>query len=191
MPGRPNRPETRPGWPTQPTSVAVLVPCYNEETAIATVVADFREALPEAAIYVYDNNSRDRTVEVARPPAPSSAASRIKAKATWCAACLPTSRRTSTCWSMATPPTTPERPRHDRAHDRRPSRHGGGRAGRPGDRRPIGPAIASAIGCSPASSPTCSATTFTDILSGYRVFSRRFVKSFPVLSRRVRDRDRA
>jgi glycosyltransferase involved in cell wall biosynthesis len=40
----------------------VLVPCYNEEAAIATVVKDFRTALPQATIYVYDNNSRDRTV---------------------------------------------------------------------------------------------------------------------------------
>src|SRR5919201_1891621 len=46
--------------------VAVLVPCFNEEAAIAKVVADFRAALPEAAIYVYDNNSTDRTAEVAR-----------------------------------------------------------------------------------------------------------------------------
>src|SRR5262245_46859688 len=46
--------------------VAVLIPCFNEEAAIAKVVADFRAALPEAAIYVYDNNSTDRTVEVAR-----------------------------------------------------------------------------------------------------------------------------
>ncbi len=42
--------------------VAVLVPCYNEEAAIAKVVADFRAALPDAAIYVYDNNSKDQTV---------------------------------------------------------------------------------------------------------------------------------
>ena len=42
--------------------VAVLVPCYNEEAAIATVVRDFRAALPDAAIYVYDNNSKDQTV---------------------------------------------------------------------------------------------------------------------------------
>jgi hypothetical protein len=42
--------------------IAVLVPCYNEEAAIAKVVADFRAALPTADIYVYDNNSRDRTV---------------------------------------------------------------------------------------------------------------------------------
>lgn len=46
--------------------IAVLVPCYNEEAAVATVVADFRKALPSAEIYVFDNNSRDRTAEVAR-----------------------------------------------------------------------------------------------------------------------------
>lgn len=45
---------------------AVLIPCYNEETAITQVVEDFRRALPEAQIYVYDNNSKDRTIEVAR-----------------------------------------------------------------------------------------------------------------------------
>ena len=44
---------------------AVLIPCYNEEAAIAAVVRDFRAALPDATIYVYDNNSRDKTVEVA------------------------------------------------------------------------------------------------------------------------------
>ncbi len=48
------------------TRIAVLVPCYNEEAAIPGVVRDFRKALPDAAIYVYDNNSRDRTIEVAR-----------------------------------------------------------------------------------------------------------------------------
>jgi len=48
------------------TDVAVLVPCYNEETTIAEVVLAFREQLPEATIYVYDNNSSDNTSEVAR-----------------------------------------------------------------------------------------------------------------------------
>jgi glycosyltransferase involved in cell wall biosynthesis len=46
--------------------IAVLVPCYNEEAAIATVVGDFRAALPGAVIYVYDNNSKDRTAARAR-----------------------------------------------------------------------------------------------------------------------------
>src|SRR3954463_2971237 len=45
--------------------IAVLLPCYNEEAAIAQTVAAFRAALPGAAIYVYDNNSSDRTREVA------------------------------------------------------------------------------------------------------------------------------
>ncbi len=46
--------------------VAVLVPCYNEAAAIAKVVADFKAALPEATIYVYDNNSTDGTADIAR-----------------------------------------------------------------------------------------------------------------------------
>ncbi len=46
--------------------IAVLIPCYNEEKTIAKVVRDAREALPEAVVYVYDNNSTDRTVELAR-----------------------------------------------------------------------------------------------------------------------------
>ena len=46
--------------------IAVLVPCYNEEAAIAKVVGDFRAALPDAIVYVYDNNSRDRTLARAR-----------------------------------------------------------------------------------------------------------------------------
>jgi glycosyltransferase involved in cell wall biosynthesis len=46
-------------------NIAVLVPCLNEEAAIGKVVADFRAALPMATVYVYDNNSTDRTAEVA------------------------------------------------------------------------------------------------------------------------------
>ena len=85
--------------------VAVLVPCFNEEATIGKVVADFRAALPEATIYVYDNNSADRTGEVARSAALWCGASGIRARATWCGECSPTSTRTSTFWSMVTPPT--------------------------------------------------------------------------------------
>ncbi len=45
--------------------IAVLIPCYNEEKTIGKVVRDVKEALPEATVYVYDNNSKDRTVELA------------------------------------------------------------------------------------------------------------------------------
>src|SRR5258708_7963630 len=50
----------------RPASVAVLIPCFNEEATIGKVIADFRAALPDATIYVYDNNSTDRTVMAAR-----------------------------------------------------------------------------------------------------------------------------
>ena len=52
--------------PTQAPRIAVLVPCYNEAATVAKVVADFRREIPEAAIYVFDNNSTDGTGEIAR-----------------------------------------------------------------------------------------------------------------------------
>jgi len=48
------------------TEIAVILPCYNEEAAIGKTVRDFRAALPTAKVYVYDNNSTDRTVDAAR-----------------------------------------------------------------------------------------------------------------------------
>ena len=48
------------------TKIAVLIPCYNEEMTIEKVVRDFLRELPDAVIYVYDNNSKDRTAEIAR-----------------------------------------------------------------------------------------------------------------------------
>ena len=47
-------------------SVAVLVPCYNEAVTIAKVIDDFRRCLPDAIVYVYDNNSTDGTADIAR-----------------------------------------------------------------------------------------------------------------------------
>lgn len=46
--------------------IAILIPCYNEERTVGQVVRDFRGQLPDAEIYVFDNNSSDRTVEVAK-----------------------------------------------------------------------------------------------------------------------------
>lgn len=46
--------------------IAILIPCYNESLTIKKVIEDYREALPEAEIYVYDNNSSDHTDEIAR-----------------------------------------------------------------------------------------------------------------------------
>lgn len=46
--------------------IAVLIPCYNESLTIETVIKSYKRALPEAVIYVYDNNSTDRTAEIAK-----------------------------------------------------------------------------------------------------------------------------
>jgi len=46
--------------------IAVLIPCYNEEKTIAKVIKDTKAALPEAVIYVYDNNSTDQTAQIAQ-----------------------------------------------------------------------------------------------------------------------------
>lgn len=46
--------------------IAVLIPCYNEELTIGKVIDDYKKVLPEADIYVYDNNSKDKSIEIAR-----------------------------------------------------------------------------------------------------------------------------
>jgi hypothetical protein len=83
------------------------VPCFNEEAAVATVVADFRKALPSAEIFVYDNNSKDRTIAVAREAGARCAASAARARGMWSGACSPISMPISMCWSTATRPTMP------------------------------------------------------------------------------------
>jgi hypothetical protein len=162
--------------------VAVLVPCFNEEAAVATVVADFRKALPLAEIFVYDNNSSDRTMAVAREAGAQVRSERRQGKghvvrrmfadidadiyvlvdgdATYDAASAP--RMIDTLLNDHLDMVVGFRV--DQAE----------LAYRPGHRtgnRMLTGFLSSVFG-----------DAFKDILSGYRVFSRRFVKSFPVLS---------
>src|SRR6516164_3835417 len=163
--------------------IAVLVPCFNEEAAIAKVVSDFRAALPEAAVYVYDNNSTDRTVEVARAAGALVRRETHQGKgnvvrrmfadveadiyvlvdgdATYDAP----SARTMIARLLAERLDMVVAARVDQEHNAYPQGH------RTGNR------LLTAFFASVFNA------TFTDILSGFRVFSRRFVKSFPVLSR--------
>ncbi|MDE2330551.1 MAG: glycosyltransferase [Bradyrhizobium sp.] len=162
--------------------IAVLVPCFNEEAAVATVVADFRKSLPGARIFVYDNNSSDRTAEVARAAGAEVRAERRQGKghvvrrmfadidadvyvlvdgdATYDATSAP--RMVDTLMSDHLDMVVGFRVDQAQA------------AYRPGHRTGnlmLTSFLASVFG-----------EAFKDILSGYRVFSRRFVKSFPVLS---------
>ncbi len=169
------------GHPPRPT-VAVILPCYNEEAAIGRTVADFRAALPEAAIYVFDNNSRDRTVEVAQ------AAGAIVRRETMQGKGHVVRRMfadvEADVYVMADGDATYDAPAAPamiaRLLDERLDMVVGARESevqaayrrghRTGNRLLTG-LLAWIFG-----------RTFSDILSGYRVFSRRFVKSFPILS---------
>ena len=162
--------------------IAVLLPCYNEEAAITKTVAGFRAALPGATIYVYDNNSRDRTVELARSAGAVVRTERQQGKGN-------VVRRMfadvdADIYVMADgdltydPKAAPEMVRMlldeqldmvvgTRLHEVADAYRGGHVIGN----RLFTSLLAGLFGRS-----------FTDIFSGYRVFSRRFVKSFPVLS---------
>lgn len=163
--------------------VAVLVPCYNEEVAIGQVVKDFRAALPQAAIYVYDNNSKDRTTDVAREHGAIVRVERRQGKgnvvrrmfadieadvyvlvdgdATYDAASSPLMVQTLLDEQLDMVVGCRV---HTQTEAYRPG-HVFGNAMLTGF-------VAKLFGRS-----------FSDILSGYRVFSRRFVKSFPALSK--------
>jgi glycosyltransferase involved in cell wall biosynthesis len=162
--------------------IAVILPCYNEEAAIAETVAGFCSALPGATIYVYDNNSRDRTIELARGAGAVVRSERQQGKGH-------VVRRMfadidADIYVMADgdltydPKAAPEMVRmlvdeqYDmvvgtRQHEAAEAYRGGHVIGN----RLFTGLLARLFGRS-----------FTDIFSGYRVFSRRFVKSFPVLS---------
>jgi len=162
--------------------IAVVLPCYNEEAAISETVAGFRSALPDAIIYVYDNNSRDRTVELARAAGAVVRTERQQGKGH-------VVRRMfadvdADIYVMADgdltydPKAAPGMVRMlvdeeldmvvgTRQHEAKEAYRGGHVIGN----RLFTSLLAGLFGRS-----------FTDIFSGYRVFSRRFVKSFPVLS---------
>ncbi|MBI4275825.1 MAG: glycosyltransferase, partial [Rhizobiales bacterium] len=160
--------------------VAVLVPCYNEEAAIAKVVSDFRAALPGAAVYVYDNNSTDRTIEIARKAGAvvrqeshqgkGNVVRRMFADVDADIYLLVDGDATYDAPSAMAMIAQLVEDHLDMVVAARVHKDAG--AFRPGHRtgnRLLSWFVASVF-----------RVTFSDILSGYRVFSRRFVKSFPV-----------
>jgi glycosyltransferase involved in cell wall biosynthesis len=162
--------------------IAVLVPCFNEEAAVGTVVADFRKALPSAEIFVYDNNSSDLTAAVARAAGAEVRRERRQGKGH-------VVRRMfadidADIYVLVDGDATYDAPSAPRMIDALLSDHldmvvglrvdQGEAAYRPGHR--IGNRMLTSF------LSLVFGQSFKDILSGYRVFSRRFVKSFPVLS---------
>ena len=162
--------------------VAVILPCYNEEAAIAQTVADFRAALPTADIYVYDNNSSDRTIEVAADAGAIVRSEKMQGKGNVVRRMFADIE--ADIYIMADGDATYEAAAAPRLVRRLVEEQldmvVGARkteveaAYRSGHR--LGNALLTGI------LARLFGRSFNDILSGYRVFSRRFVKSFPVLS---------
>lgn len=165
-----------------PLRIAVLVPCYNEEAAVATVVADFRKALPSAAIYVYDNNSRDGTASVAREAGAIVRSERRQGKGNVVRRMFADVE--ADVYVLVDGDATYDAPSAPRMIDKLLDEHldmvvglrvdqaqAAYRLGHRTGNRILTDFLSSTFG-----------QAFKDILSGYRVFSRRFVKSFPVLS---------
>lgn len=162
--------------------IAVLVPCFNEEAAIATVVEDFREALPVADIYVYDNNSRDRTAVVAREAGANVRSERRQGKGH-------VVRRMfadidADVYVLVDGDATYDAPSAPRMIERLVNEHLDMVVGLRVDKVQTAYRRGHRIGNRLLTSFLAEifGQAFKDILSGYRVFSRRFVKSFPVLS---------
>lgn len=166
---------------TEPT-IAVLLPCYNEEAAIAQTIAAFRAALPGATIYVYDNNSGDRTVEVAAAAGAIVRRERIQGKGAVVRrmfadidADLYVMADGDATYDAAAAPALVARLLDEQCDMVVGSRvHEAAGAYRRGHQ--VGNALLTGM------LTRLFGHSFTDILSGYRVFSRRFVKSFPSLS---------
>jgi len=162
---------------------AVILPCYNEEAAIAQVVRDFRQALPQAAIYVYDNNSTDRTAEVAaaagavvRRETRQGKGHVVRRMFADVEADVYVLADGDGTYDAASAPRLVAKlleERLDMVVGSRLSTYEGA-AFRPGHR--LGNDLLTGF------LGLCFGRSFSDILSGYRVFSRRFVKSFPALS---------
>jgi len=162
--------------------IAVLVPCFNEEAAVATVVADFRKALPQARILVYDNNSSDRTAAVAREAGAEVRSERRQGKGH-------VVRRMfadvdADIYVLVDGDATYDAPSAPRMIDVLVSEHLDMVVGLRVDRSDAAYRRGHRTGNWMLTSflSQVFGQAFKDILSGYRVFSRRFVKSFPVLS---------
>jgi len=168
--------------PSPQPRIAVLLPCYNEEAAIGQTIAGFKKALPGASIYVYDNNSRDKTVEKAKKAGAIVRTERMQGKghvvrrmfADIDADVYVMADGDLTYDPKAAPAMVKQLLEEQldmvvgtRQHEAKEAYRGGHVLGN----RVFTGLLAKLFGRS-----------FSDIFSGYRAFSRRFVKSFPVLS---------
>lgn len=169
-------------WPGRSPSVAVIVPCYNEAVTIKDVVEDFQKSLPDAEVYVYDNNSTDATIEIAEAAGAKIRQEKRQGKGNVVRRML--ANVSADIYVMVDGDDTYDANaakelieelisgEHDMVVGAR--KHTTKAAYRLGHQ--FGNKMLTGIVA------TVFRTELRDMLSGYRVMSRRFVKSFPTLS---------
>jgi glycosyltransferase involved in cell wall biosynthesis len=162
--------------------IAVLVPCFNEEAAVASVVADFRKALPQATVYVYDNNSKDRTAAVAREAGAVVRAERRQGKGHVVRRMFADIE--ADIYVLVDGDATYDAASAPRMIERLVNEHLDMVVGLRVDQNKAAYRIGHRTGNLLLTRFLADVfgQSFKDILSGYRAFSRRFVKSFPILS---------
>ena len=164
-------------------SIAVLLPCHNEAGAVAQTVEGFRKALPGAVIYVYDNASTDDTVRVAKEAGAEVFSEPLKGKGNVVRRMFADVEADiyiladgDATYDPAAAPGMVEQLETTRADmivgTRKSTEEAAYRRGHRSGNRLLTGLVTTIFG-----------RQFTDILSGYRVMSRRFVKSFPALSK--------
>lgn len=164
--------------------VAVILPCYNEEQAIVKVINEFQEALPEAVIHVFDNNSSDRTAEVSRAAGATVSHVALKGKGNVVRRMFANVEADiylmtdgDCTYDVSVARSLVEKLLHENLDMVVGSRVDRGQAENYRRGHRFGNRILT------GSVRRIFGGHFTDMLSGYRVFSRRFVKSFPALAR--------
>ena len=172
----------RPGETPRANTIAVLLPCYNEEATIADVVTGFRAALPSAEVYVYDNNSTDRTIAeaeragaIVRREMHQGKGNVVRRMFADIDADIYLLADGDGTYEPGSAGSLIDRTIRDNLDMVVGTRVGGGpdayRRGHRFGNRMFNHLVAHLFG-----------KNFSDILSGYRVFSRRFAKSFPAAS---------
>ena len=162
--------------------IAVLIPCHNEEAAIAKVVRDFRSALPTATVFVYDNNSTDRTMAVAAEAGAVVRSEPLQGKGNVVRRMFADIEADAyvlvdgdDTYDADSAPRLINLLLDDNLDLVNGARVASAQAAyRPGHR--FGNALLTGVVAQ------VFGNRLTDMLSGYRVFSRRFVKAFPALS---------
>lgn len=163
-------------------SVAIVIPCYNEELTVATVVSDAKKYVPDASVYVYDNNSTDKTSEIAKAAGAIVRSEKRQGKGNVIRRAFGELTEDvilivdgDSTYDLSKAPEALKKFKEDNLDYLNIKRISNLEDAYPFGHRFGNKLLTGAIQC-------IFGHQISDMLSGYKIFSRRFVKSFPISS---------